>query len=99
MVVRGQGVNLTTDVHLTPRLSHISTPSSCPLGVDRYVFIFFSNDVGLLCMVKVLVTATFFLTLSCFNFYTVYLWKNRGNLDEICQDTWYPGRDLSTGSA
>ena len=53
--------------------SHISTPSSCRLGVDRYNFTFFSIDVGLLCKVKVSVTIKFFLTLSCFNFYPVFL--------------------------
>ena len=53
--------------------SHISTPSSCPLGVYWYSFIFFSIDVRLLCKVKLSVTIKLFLTLSCFHFYPVFL--------------------------
>jgi hypothetical protein len=43
--------------------SHISIPSSCPLGVDRYNFTFLSIDVGLLFKVRLSVTINFFLKL------------------------------------
>ena len=63
VVVRGQGVNLNADHHLTPsmRMSGvISTPSACPLDVDRHNFTFFTIDAGLLCKVKLSVTVSFF---------------------------------------
>jgi hypothetical protein len=74
VVVRGQGVNLTADLNLTPRISMCGVIFLLRLHALltwTYNFTFFSIDAGLLCKVNLSVTINFFLTLSCFNFYPV----------------------------